>query len=214
MIERLIVQISEIILAIAALFGIVIVLSAAWHDLYVIARKKRLTTLDSDPAATHLHITPNQTIRSLPHLFFALTRNMITKALVWRKPHDISTKLSGQSRMAIVAISSVGLVIMIAIWTYFFYTAAILQSNTLLTLSWAVVSLWLVAVVWSDDDLVFSRKCELTFTIPFMYFVFYVQSLIQLTLNMWRLATIIKLPKIQVQKISDAIRVELYSTRY
>lgn len=212
--EKIIVQISEIILAITALSMIAVVLAATWHDLHLIAQKKRFKAVNANVSKSTQGIYTDQTIRMLPHYFMILSRNMINKALAWHTPDNIITHSSFATNVLIRAISSIGLAVFISMLTYSFYTAATLQSNTLLTLSWSVVSLWLVAVVWSDGNLKFSKKSELTFTIPFMYFVFYALAILQFIVNIGRLVTAISLPRINVKNIHDAFLSEAYSTKF
>lgn len=104
--------------------------------------------------------------------------------------------------------------LMIAAVSYFFYTAATLQSNILLTLSWLAVGLWLVAIVWSDDVMNVKSKIELSFTVPFMYFLFYIYLILNVLLRIGQCLIAIKLPKINFESIHNTIQLELYSTRY
>lgn len=102
----------------------------------------------------------------------------------------------------------------ICIVTYFYYTAATLQSNTLLTLSWIIVSLWLLAVVWLDEAYELRTKIDLTLSVPFMYFIFYVQSIILFAVILKRITLLIPIPDMSLDKMRDTIHLELYSTRY
>jgi glycosyltransferase involved in cell wall biosynthesis len=104
--------------------------------------------------------------------------------------------------------------LIIAMVSYFFYTAAILQSNILLTLSWLAVGLWLVAIIWSDDVMNIKSKIELSVTVPFMYFLIYIYLILNVLHRTGQCLMAIKLPKINFESIHDTIQLELYSTRY
>jgi glycosyltransferase involved in cell wall biosynthesis len=107
-----------------------------------------------------------------------------------------------------------GVSLMLAAITYFAYTASTLQSNILLTLSWILVCLWLLATVWPDSVYKLDKKIELTFAVPFMYFVFYIQMVYVLFVSLWNLGQYVRLPSISLNKIHEAIQLELYSTHY
>lgn len=127
-----------------------------------------------------------------------------------------SSSISVRSWKKIVTSSFlvIGLAFMICTVTYFFYTAATLQSNILLTLSWIIVCLWLLAVIWSDDIYTLGRKIELTFTVPFMYFIFYAQMIFVLLSTLQKIIRYIPSPNLPLSKIHRTIQLELYSTRY
>lgn len=109
---------------------------------------------------------------------------------------------------------AVSLALIISIVTYFYYTAATLQSNILSTLSWSIVSLWLLAIIWLDEVYKLRKKIELTFTVPFMYFVFYIQSIIAFIATLRMIVLLVPTPSLSLDKIRDTIRLELYSTHY
>lgn len=102
----------------------------------------------------------------------------------------------------------------IALMTYFFYTAATLRSNILLTLSWVLVSLWLFAVVWSDEIMNLSKKLTLTSTIPFMYFLLYFQLYVGVYQMFRQLRASMSTPRLSIKRIHDVILQEAYSTRF
>lgn len=102
----------------------------------------------------------------------------------------------------------------IFLMSYFFYTAAMLRSNILLTLSWLLVSLWFLAVVWSDSASGAVKKIELMVTIPFMYFILYVQLVVYAISHGRRLLGAVQIPRIDFKSIQDAIRQETYSIRF
>jgi hypothetical protein len=102
----------------------------------------------------------------------------------------------------------------VAIMTYFFYTAAILQSNILLTLSWTIVCLWLLASIWLDDLSTLERKVSLTLTVPFVYFILYIQLIVMFVTALKQVAARIPLPNQSLRTIQRMIQLELYSVRY
>jgi len=63
----------------------------------------------------------------------------------------------------------------ILLQTYSMYTAATLQSTTLLTIGWFATAVWLLIAVWSSDPLKVSGKIKLTFFAPIIYFLVYAQ---------------------------------------
>ena len=93
--------------------------------------------------------------------------------------------------------------------SYWFWTAASLRSNLLLTLSWIGVCVWLLAIVWSDDVIRITKKIELSVSIPFMYFVFYAQTVVGFLVGLWRL-----IRAVPFAALTTAFQAELYSTRY
>lgn len=103
---------------------------------------------------------------------------------------------------------------LIGMLTYFFYTAAILKSNTFLTLSWAMVSLWLIAIIWSDNVTRLANKLALTFTVPFMYFMIYAYLFVQVARTIRQLIQAFSKPRINIAHIYEAILIESYSTRF
>jgi hypothetical protein len=111
-------------------------------------------------------------------------------------------------------LSLVGSVLLLSLLTYFFYTAATLKSNVFLILSWTMVSLWLIAIVWSDELVKRSDKLALTFTIPSMYFVLYTLLFVYTATSTWRLIMAIPLPKFDIHSIQTAILLEAYSMRF
>lgn len=98
--------------------------------------------------------------------------------------------------------------------SYFFYTAATLRNNTLLTLSWLLVSLWCLAAIWSDEALTVSKKIELAISVPFMYFILYTWMFAGFAKSAWRLITALPFPKITLVDIHTAIMREAYSVRF
>lgn len=92
---------------------------------------------------------------------------------------------------------------------YWMWTAATLRSNLLLTLSWIVVTIWLIAVIWSDSIIKLSKKIELTVSVPFMYFIFYVKTIGDFFIHIWRL-----LKTVPFRNIAQNFQAELYSSRY
>lgn len=157
------------------------------------ASNPRKITVDYASALTYLQSLPNT------HPFTIYSR---------------STSLHSWKRIVSLCIVVIGLAFIISIATYFFYTAATLQSNVLLTLSWTIVCLWLLAVIWSDDVYASGRKIELTSTVPFMYFIFYTQMIFVLLLMLWKILRRIPPPNLSLNKMHDTIQLELYSTRY
>ena len=89
------------------------------------------------------------------------------------------------------------------------WTTATLKSNLLLTLSWIVLTIWLLAVAWTDSLTKLSRKIELSVTVPFMYFIFYVYALAGFFKSGWAL-----LRRYPYHELIDAFKAELYSSRY
>ncbi|MDB5168402.1 MAG: hypothetical protein JWO55_660 [Candidatus Saccharibacteria bacterium] len=102
----------------------------------------------------------------------------------------------------------------LSVMTYFFYTAATLQSDTILALSWLLTVLWLLAITWSDEVMAYKDKLQLTTTVPFMYFMFYISLMIYLRRIAWLGIRARSSPIISVGNVLDAIQLELYSTRY
>lgn len=109
-----------------------------------------------------------------------------------------------------IAVLSIGIIIV----TYFLYTAMTLQSNILLTLSWSIVCLWLLAATWSDNVFTLDKKIALTFAVPSMYFIFYAQMTYTVIESIWKLVKSIRLPNVSLSIIHEAIQLELYSTHY
>lgn len=134
---------------------------------------------------------------------------------IFTSPVSTNNRSLGSPRSkARILLTITGLLTCIYMMTYSFYTAAILQSSTLLSLGWILVSLWLFAVIWSDTTLELPKKWALTFAIPFMYFLFYVQLFIALAKNIWHLLHLISIPPISLGTIRKAIAQEAYSTRF
>lgn len=128
--------------------------------------------------------------------------------------HSLTSLTVSLWTIAKILVTNTVILICISMMTYSFYTAATLQSNTLLTLGWTLVSLWLFAITWSDEILGLSKKIALTFAIPFMFFLIYVQLIIALAKNMWYLLLAIPLPQFNLEAIHKAILQEAYSTRF
>lgn len=57
--------------------------------------------------------------------------------------------------------------------TYFLYTAANLQSSSLLMLSWAASSIWFAVGIWSDESATWLEKIAFSFCLPMLYFLVY-----------------------------------------
>jgi glycosyltransferase involved in cell wall biosynthesis len=98
--------------------------------------------------------------------------------------------------------------------SYFFYTAALLQSNSLLTLSWTAITFWLLAVLWLDDMLPRRTRLDLSITVPFMYFYYYVYAFGALIALFHKIISSIPTPVLPYDKIQHALLAELYSTHY
>lgn len=111
-------------------------------------------------------------------------------------------------------LSFIGTLLVIYIMSYFFYTAALLQSNLLLTLSWTAISLWLLATIWLDDALPGRKKLDLTTTVPFMYFYLYVYLFTVAITLVRKIISAIPTPNLPYDKMHLALLTELYSTRY
>ena len=181
---------------------------------------------------------PAPSLTALTPQFIALTKNIIYKAmsvirLLPKSPHRVmlyrpsmphnkqsslymSTisyrqPLPSHSRYSVkrIALLTIVWLIIAAMMSYWFWTAASLRSNLLLTLSWIGVCVWLLAIVWSDDVIRITKKIELSVSIPFMYFVFYAQTVVSFLVGIWRL-----LRAIPYRTFVTAFQDELYSTRY
>jgi glycosyltransferase involved in cell wall biosynthesis len=63
--------------------------------------------------------------------------------------------------------------------TYSLYMAATLQNTALLFYSWLVVVVWYLAALWLDDVSKVSDKLRLSFTLPSLYFFFYLTIVIE-----------------------------------
>lgn len=68
--------------------------------------------------------------------------------------------------------------------TYFMYTAATLQSSALLMTSWLAFLIWCLAIVWSEDTMKSSEKITLSFSVPIIYFLMYVELFIRAVLTL------------------------------
>lgn len=108
----------------------------------------------------------------------------------------------------------VACLIAITMMTYFFYTAATLQSSTLLTISWFMTCIWLLAITWSDEATKANTKVELSIAIPFMYFVFYAYMIIAIFITGIQLVKSLPVQAINITSLQSALHAELYSTRY
>lgn len=198
------------------------------------------------------HKETDVTLRNLLDHFISLNRNVFHKALSWLRPNlqrayqngtisrrtifthpTSSTRLlssyastifyiPGQStaktattpQLTIVVFQLLLAIVLIGIMTYFFYTAATLKSNTFLTLSWIITSMWLIAIIWSDDVTRLANKLALTYTVPFMYFVIYAYLFVQVARAIRQLLRTFPRPRINLAHIYEAILIESYSTRF
>lgn len=98
---------------------------------------------------------------------------------------SITPVLSGPSLLmpsyrhkSVLLFASLLLTLVPFLLTYFFYVAATLQSSSLLMLSWLVLAIWLAVTVWSDEASKIVEKIQLTFCIPVVYFLFYLQLIV------------------------------------
>lgn len=72
----------------------------------------------------------------------------------------------------------IGTISIICLMTYAMYIAATLQSSSLLVLSWLMVSLWFVSVIWSDETTRWPQKVARTWCVPILYFIVYFELLL------------------------------------
>lgn len=100
---------------------------------------------------------------------------------------DDSTRLTYWWLRAIGAFYAIFLV------TYFLYTAASLQSSSLLMLSWIATSLWFAVGVWSNESATWSEKLAMSFCTPVLYFLAYGYGLILMGVVIIR--TIFRVPQ-------------------
>lgn len=177
------------------------------------------------------------TIRSLVPQFTSLTKNIIFKALtvIHLLPSTNSSvsivkqisngsqryyastvtysrdKSPPQTKSSTIHLLIILIVciLVISIVGYWMWTAATLRSNLLLTLSWMVLVILLLAIIWSDNLIKISRKIELTITVPFMYFILYVQALNGFFKSIWNL-----IRRYPYQKLIDIFKAELHSTNF
>jgi hypothetical protein len=129
-----------------------------------------------------------------------------------------TSKFSKQSPSAthqLLHISEIfSLPLLLAAMTYFIFTAATLQNSLLLTLSYTIICIWLIACIWLDDVYNIDKRIELLFGIPFMYFVFYAKGFYRLIMMIWKLTQYLKTPNISLKIIREMIQIELYSTHF
>ncbi|HET8884358.1 MAG TPA: glycosyltransferase family A protein [Candidatus Saccharimonadales bacterium] len=144
-------------------------------------------------------------------LLFTRTESVATSLTI---PTTNKQKGAQRHRRNVPTIIGASFLLLVAItMTYFFYTAATLQSHILLTLSWLVVSLWLFTATWSNDQMTMSKKIELTFCIPVMYILLYVQLAVQIfTMLVRTLPSATKL-KLTLQRSIMNFHNNIYSTR-
>lgn len=209
MIEAFIVRISEIILSATAIFGIAIIFFATWYDIRTInqnkfGQKNRTSVFQESPP----DIPKN--IQALTHHYAHLNKAIFKKAV----PSHFRRNFDERHINVIKIISFTASLVAVLLVTYYFYTAATLQSSTLLTLSWLLVSLWLVAIIWSNENTTRIGKIDLTLAIPFMYFIFYIKLLLYILTTIWKLATNPSSPSAHYHNFLAAIEREAYSTRY
>jgi glycosyltransferase involved in cell wall biosynthesis len=176
-------------------------------------------------------------MRSLVPHFFGLTKNTIYKALsavgflrptdsavsitkqnTHNGPHTYASDITYHQDKALVRskpsiirllLTLIICILFIPLVGYWMWTAATLRSNLLLTLSWIVLSISLLAVIWSDSLVKINQKIELTVTVPFMYFFLYVHAVGSLFKTLWLL-----IRRYPYQKQINAFKAELHSTRY
>lgn len=106
---------------------------------------------------------------------------------------QVTTTRPVSSSWNLQVLSFVALVVGIYLMTYFMYTAATLQSSSLLLLSWLIVSLWFLVTVWSDEAATFIEKMTRTFCIPILYFLVYIWAImrsVKLLIGAGRLVTV------------------------
>lgn len=125
-----------------------------------------------------------------------------------------NTQTDGQTSAIKNILTIIITLLPVLIMSYLFYTAATLQSNIMLSLSWLLTVLWLIVVIWSDEAMAFKNKLELLITTPFMYFILYVALIGSLCKVIWRATTTIPSPQFHVRNLRNALQIELYSTRY
>lgn len=91
------------------------------------------------------------------------------------RPQRDSTTLRFQTvtRAAIGVAAGFGLFFAIMFLTYSLFVAATIQSTSLLIGGWAIVSIWLLVTIWSDDAARVPAKISLSFCVPMMYFALY-----------------------------------------
>ncbi len=200
--EGIIVQFSEIILAITAILVIIIVLMATWHD------AKRI----KDKQLARAHRSDEITFANLAKQFSRTSKHLVVKALS-RNTSAISSNTLRTNLMKSLAVFILSLSLLFFV-SYFFYTAATMRSNTLLTLSWALLSLWLVAAIWFDDALQLTQKVALTFCVPFAYFLIYARLFYVLFATAGQIFSHVSLPKNIYKSVHAAILQEAYSTRF
>jgi glycosyltransferase involved in cell wall biosynthesis len=167
--------------------------------------------------------------------FYTLTKNIFHKALsvvhlsprsndvqftknipsIKRAAHYASN-ITYQQNGAAKRQSSLYLSLIAIVWlaltilaTYWMFTAATLKSNLFLTFSWIILCIWLLATIWSDSATKLGRKIELTLSVPFMYFVFYLRIVGDLFVKLWHI-----IKNIPFNTLTRALHAELYSTRY
>lgn len=67
---------------------------------------------------------------------------------------------------------------MVCFVTYSLYLAMTLEGSSLLMLSWAILFIWLLLAIWSDEMSGRREKIALTFSTPSFYFLLYSQLII------------------------------------
>lgn len=147
--------------------------------------------------------TPTKRVHK-PHSDYA-SNLLINSSNDQERYSPLSWRAAFKLPMTLIALASI---------SYFFYTAATLQSNTLLTLSWLIVGGWLLAVTWSDEILPMATKFELSMTVPFMYFVIYIKAWGYFLHTLKAIISSVPMPIINLKNLQIAIQSELYSTRY
>ncbi|MDB5186569.1 MAG: hypothetical protein JWM07_41 [Candidatus Saccharibacteria bacterium] len=204
MIEVFIVRMTEIMLSATAFIGIAVIFFATLHDLRAINQKNRASESYKSPTDIPKGIS------ALTRQYLYLNKAIFKKTIPSRFLQDFY-----QRHIYVIRIVSfTASLFTVLLVTYFFYTAATLQSNTFLTLSWLLVSLWLIAIIWSDNKVALVGKIDLTLAIPFMYFILYVTLLLYILMTIWKAAKNFSLPSIQYRNFLAAIEREAYSTRY
>lgn len=159
-------------------------------------------------ALSVLHLIPRHTSRVVMYRQSPLPKN---KTLYASNVAFTSAKSSNSPLRPLRQIIPILLlcILVISLVSYWMWTAAALKSNALLTLSWVAVSIWLLAVIWSDNIIKVTRKIELSLSVPFMYFLIYVRSIKGFFVSFWQL-----IRSTPYRRLVNAYIAESYSSRY
>lgn len=132
------------------------------------------TNVNYQYAADLVITTPDLTIGSLGVLqqvsSWWLNQPVGSRADQYRQNHDFRRL----THRLILNFSKILIVFSPLLMTYFLYIAATLQSNTPLTISWAVVTAWFLLSILSDETSKMIEKIGLIFCLPVVYFFVYV----------------------------------------